>query len=61
MKLHGPQTDRNRLWNAAGDSQRADLSSQRETEQVRQSHAAYRLKCNVGDAWLMWNRSTRQR
>eukprot|EP01033_Poteriospumella_lacustris_P008562 gene8562-6161_t len=34
MKLHGPQTDRNRLWNAAGDSQRADLSSQRETEQV---------------------------
>lgn len=49
MKLHGPQTDRNRLWNAAGDSQRANLSSQRETEQVRQSHVAYHLKCNVGD------------
>jgi myosin protein heavy chain len=34
MKLHGPQTDRNRLWNAAGDSNRADLTSQRESEQI---------------------------
>lgn len=34
MKLHGPQSDRNRLWTGGSDSRRGDLSSQRDADQV---------------------------
>jgi hypothetical protein len=34
MKLHGPQSDRNRLWAGQVDLQRRDITSQKEVEQV---------------------------
>lgn len=34
MKLHGPQSDRDRLWAGGGKGSRGDLNSQRDADQV---------------------------